>query len=122
MKESQIILSVDSNRRNQELLQAFLAKHGYRSMPVFSLTDLDQALVNPAAIGLAMVDIGGFDRTIWERCEQLRNRGVPFLVLSPRQSAAIQQASLSHGARGVYIKPLAVKELLVVIRTLMGEE
>ena len=72
--------------------------------------------------GLALVDIAGFDRAIWERCEGLRHHKIPFLVLSPRQSAAIQQASLTHGARGVLIKPLVVRELLGLIRSLLEEE
>jgi hypothetical protein len=42
---------------------------------------------------LALVDITGFDRTIWERCEGLRHHKIPFLVLSPRQSASIQQVT-----------------------------
>ena len=43
-------------------------------------------------------------------------------MISPKQSAAIQQASLTHGARGVLIKPLVVRELLGLIRSLLEED
>src|SRR5216683_2794434 len=61
------------------------------------------------------------DAEIWARCEQLRTAKIPFLVVSPRQSAAIQQASLSHGAKGVMVKPLVVKELIGVIQSILEE-
>jgi DNA-binding response OmpR family regulator len=66
-----------------------------------------------------LVDIAGFDGQIWARCEKLRTAKIPFLIFSPRQSAAIQQASLSHGAKGVMVKPLVVKELMAVIRSIL---
>lgn len=122
MSERPFILTVDTNKRNQELLGIFLTKNDLQVMPATTLSEVDRLLESPENIGLALVDIGGFDRSIWERCEGLRHHGIPFLVLSPRQSAAIQQFSMVHGAHGVYVKPLAVKELLVVIRSLMGEE
>jgi len=65
------------------------------------------------------VDIAGFDRSIWERCERLRAADIPFIIISPRQSAAIQEAVLAHGARGVLVKPLAVKELLALVLSLL---
>jgi DNA-binding response OmpR family regulator len=70
---------------------------------------------------LALVDIAGFDRTVWERCEALRQHKIPFLVLSPRHSAALQQASFTHGASGVLIKPLLVRDLLGLIASLVED-
>jgi DNA-binding response OmpR family regulator len=103
-------------------LSQFLGREGYQTRPAATLEEFDQALAEANSIGLALVDIAGFDRTIWERCEGLRHHKIPFLVLSPRQSAAIQQASLTHGARGVLIKPLVVRELLGLIRSLLEED
>jgi DNA-binding response OmpR family regulator len=117
-----MILAVDHNHRNLELLGQFLGHEGFRIRPAATLEEFDQALAEANSIGLALVDIAGFDRTIWERCEGLRHHKIPFLVLSPRQSAAIQQASLTHGARGVLIKPLVVRELLGLIRSLLEED
>jgi DNA-binding response OmpR family regulator len=122
MKAIPMILAVDRNHRNLELLSQFLEREGYQTRPAATLEDFDQALAEANGIGLALVDIAGFDRAIWERCEELRHHKIPFLVLSPRQSAAIQQASLTHGARGVLIKPLVVRELLGLIRSLLEED
>lgn len=122
MKGSPQILAVDRNRRNLELLGQFLGKEGYQLLEATTLDEFDRALAESDAIGLALVDIAGFDRRIWERCEGLRAKKVPFLVLSPKQSTALQQASLTHGARGVLIKPLIVKELQGIIRSLLEEE
>jgi hypothetical protein len=44
-------------------------------------------------IGLALIDIAGFERSIWERCEGLRAKQIPFLVLSPEQSTGLQQTA-----------------------------
>jgi len=122
MKAIPVILAVDHNHRNLELLDQVLGREGFQIRPAATLEEFDQALAEANGIGLALVDIAGFDRTIWERCEGLRHHKIPFLVLSPRQSAAIQQASLTHGARGVLIKPLVVRELLGLIRSLLEED
>jgi DNA-binding response OmpR family regulator len=121
MKATPVILAVDHNRRNLELLSQFLGREGYQTRTVTGLEEFDQALAEPDEIALALVDIAGFDRSIWERCEALRHHKIPFLVLSPRQSAAIQQASLTHGAHGVLVKPLTVKDLLGLICGLLQE-
>jgi DNA-binding response OmpR family regulator len=115
MKATPVILAVDHNPRNLELLSQFLGREGYQTRTVSGLEEFDRALAEPDEIALALVDIAGFDRRIWERCEALRHHKIPFVVLSPRQSAAIQQASLTHGAHGVLVKPLTVKDLLSLI-------
>ncbi|NJM60825.1 MAG: response regulator transcription factor [Oscillatoriales cyanobacterium RU_3_3] len=121
MAGSSIILAVDCNQRNLELLAKFLDRAGYRTIAVCSFEEFAAALDRPAKIGMALVDISGFDRRIWECCEQLRNQQIPFLVLSPKQSAAIQQESLCRGARSMLVKPLTVKELLGIVSSLLGE-
>jgi DNA-binding response OmpR family regulator len=122
MKNKAAILLVNRNQRNLELLAEFLGKGGYALSTASSLEEFDQALAEENAVGVALVDITGFDQSIWQRCEQLRSRKKPFLVVSPRQSAAIQQASLSHGAKGVMIKPLAVQELMGLIKSMLEEQ
>jgi DNA-binding response OmpR family regulator len=122
MKVARQILVVDHNRRNLELLSQFLGREGYQVLAVTTLDEFDQTLAASDNIGLVLVDIAGFDRSIWERCEGLRVKRIPFLVLSPRQSTALQQTSFSHGARGLLVKPLVVKELLGIIRSLLEED
>jgi DNA-binding response OmpR family regulator len=122
MKAIPLILTVDHNRRNLELLSQFLEREGYQTRAAATLQDFDGALTEIDDIALALVDIAGFDHTIWERCEGLRQHKKPFLVLSPRHSAAIQQASLSHGAHSLLIKPLTVKDLLGLIGSLLDDD
>jgi DNA-binding response OmpR family regulator len=122
MKNKAAILLVNRNQRNLELLAEFLGKEGYALYTASSLEEFDQALAEENDVGVALVDITGFDQSIWQRCEQLRSRKKAFLVVSPRQSAAIQQASLSHGAKGVMIKPLAVQELMGLIKSMLEEQ
>ena len=122
MKTKAAILLVNRNQRNLELLAEFLGKGGYALSTASSLEEFDQALAEENDVGVALVDITGFDQSIWERCEQLRSRKKPFLVVSPRQSAAIQQASLSPGAKGVMIKPLVVQELMGLVKSMLEEQ
>jgi DNA-binding response OmpR family regulator len=123
MKVNAAILLVNVNQRNLQLLAEFLGKEGYATFTASSLEEFDRALAGENNVGVALVDITGFDQSIWQRCEQLRSQHRPFLVISPRQSVAIQQASLSHGARGVMIKPLVVKELMGLVKGMLeGQE
>lgn len=121
MSSHRVLLAVDSNRRNLELLTQFLEKAGYSTLQATSLAELGDVLGKRETIDLALVDISGFDRMIWESCEQMKARSIPLLILSPRQSAIIQQESLEHGARGVLVKPLVVKELLALITSLIED-
>ena len=121
MKTNVAILLVNRNQRNLELLAEYLGKEGYAISTASSLEEFNQALSKENDVGVALVDITGFDQGIWECCEQLRSEKTPFLVVSPKLSVAIQQASLSHGARGVMIKPLVVKELVGLIKGMLEE-
>jgi len=67
------------------------------------------------------VDIAGFDRRTWNHCERQRAQVIPFLVLSPHQSEALQQAILTHGANKVLVKLLVIQKLLGLIRSLLEE-
>jgi DNA-binding response OmpR family regulator len=111
------ILLLNHNARNLQLLTEYLSKAGFHTLSAQDLTEFDRALADSSTtIAAALVDIVGFDAQIWQRCELLRAAKIPFLVISPRHSAAIQQASLTHGARGVMVKPLVIKELVTLIQ------
>lgn len=111
------VLAVNSNRRNLELLKQFLEQNGYQVTGVASLDEMGQALASGVEYAVALVDIVGFSRQIWTHCETLNKAGVPFFVISPKQSSALQQESMQYGAKGVLVKPLVVKELLGLINT-----
>ena len=110
MISNSTILAVDRNQRNLELLSQFFNKEGYQIVTASSFEEFARAIEQPDKIGIALVDISGFDRRIWDCCEQLRSHEIPFLILSPKQSAVIQQESLCRGARSILIKPLAVRQ------------
>lgn len=122
MKDNPLILAVDRNHKNLELLTQFLGREGYQVVAVSSIEEFEQALINSKEIDLALVDIAGFDRRIWEVCDRLRAENIPFFVLSHKQNVAIQQESLTHGARSMLVKPLVIKELLLIIRSLLEHE
>jgi DNA-binding response OmpR family regulator len=73
-------------------------------------------------VGLALVDISGFDSSIWSYCERLRASTIPFLVIVPKQNFAIQREILAHGAQGVLVKPLVVKELMGLIANFLRDK
>lgn len=119
MSKKPLILTLDRNQRNLELLGQFLNKEGYDTLSVSASDDFEKTLEGADGIALALVDISGFDRSIWAFCEKLSDKGVPLLVISPQQLASIRQESLAHGAQGVLFKPLVVKELAAVIRNML---
>src|SRR5262249_44626616 len=96
-----LVLTVDRNKRNLELLAQFLAKEGYQTRSVSTLEDFEQALEHVHTFGLALIDISGFDRSIWQYCEKLSDHGVPILIVSPQNLSRIRQESFSHGAQEV---------------------
>ncbi|MBD3882022.1 response regulator transcription factor [Phormidium tenue FACHB-886] len=97
----------------------FLQSKGYSVFAVIRLEEVDQALNGSFTIKLALVDISGFDAGIWAFCQRLRQQEIPFLVISPSQQAAIQRASLMRGALGLLVKPLVMRDLLQLVRSLV---
>jgi len=113
------ILILDRNRHNLTLMTQFLEKQGYQTLPVISLEEVAPTLIPSNTIKLALIDITGFDSSVWTVCQQLREQGIPFLVVSPRHHSAIQQASIASGAKGLLGKPLAMREFAQLIRDLL---
>jgi DNA-binding response OmpR family regulator len=117
--EQKNILLIGRGRKNLELLSQFLSREGYSTIKANDYESLDRVLENNGEVELSLIDIAGFDSRIWERCEVMRKKGIPFLVISPSQSIQIQKASIEHGAQGTLVKPLAVKEFLSLIKSMM---
>ena len=121
MSDKSILLVVDSNLSNLGLLSQQLGREGYETLAAASLEDLDQAIQGKKKIALSLIDISGFDRHIWEHCEELHKAKTPFIVISPRRSPTIQRHSMKHGASGLLVKPLEFKDLLEYIHTVLGD-
>lgn len=113
------VLVLNRNRRNLELLTQFLEHQRYQVLPAISLEEVAQVLTQFSRINLALIDISGFNSSIWKVCQQLHEQEIPFLVISPCHHATIQQASITHGALGLIGKPLAMQEFSQLIRELL---
>lgn len=118
-QETYTILLVNHLPRNLQLLAEYLGNEGLSTVTASTYEEFDEVLRQQPQLDGALVDIAGFDTHIWTRCEALRAAKIPFLVVSPQQSAAIQQAGIAHGARSVMVKPLVVKELIGVIKSIL---
>lgn len=120
MDSKAVILVVDSNRGSLGLLSQQLEQAGYETLGAASLEQFDQAIRGKKKIALALIDVSGFDHNIWERCDELSEAKLPFIVISPHRSPAVQRESMDHGASGVLIKPLDFKELMEHIHAVLG--
>lgn len=120
-----LVLFIDRNRKNAELLAAFLNEAGYRTRSLHELGEVD-ALLQEAAIlddiSLALVDLQGFEASIWERCRALHEARVPFIVIARPHTAEAQQQvrrqSHGAGARHTLTKPMRKEQLLTLVRIL----
>jgi DNA-binding response OmpR family regulator len=115
------IMVVGSNPRNLELLSQFLGKEGYETRVATTLDQFVEILGSEERLGLALVDITGFDRSIWQHCERCSELGIPLFVISAPQPKQSPHEGLSHGAHGVLYKPLVVKELIQLVKTMSLE-
>lgn len=115
-----VILTVDTNERNQELLGRFLADEGYRTRRATTAAQVDAVLDQDGA-DVALVDVSGFGPEIWDRCRALAEAGIPHLVISPRNRPTVEREGMAHGARAVMLKPLVARRLMSVIEGLLGE-
>ncbi|MBI1277951.1 MAG: response regulator [Anaerolineaceae bacterium] len=116
------ILIIGSNPRNLELLDQFLSREGYETIAATTIEGFAEKLDTEQSVGLALVDIVGFNPKIWEPCEQCANKGIPLLLISaPQHLSVVRQEGLAHGAKGVLGKPLAVPELMNLVKTLILE-
>jgi DNA-binding response OmpR family regulator len=121
MIEKQRILTVNTKHPNLTVLNQVLSQAGYATEPAATLEDFDAALAHADRLDLALVDITGFNGDIWSRCERLRQEDIPLLLIAARHSCAVTEAGSQHGANDVLVKPLAIKELVNLIRLLLAD-
>jgi DNA-binding response OmpR family regulator len=116
-----VILVANTSQADLELLSQQLVKEGYDTVSAASLEEIESTIQEKRNIALALIDLSGFDQRIWERCEALCKAKIPFIVISPQRSPLVQRNSMKHGASGLLVKPLGIKELTEYIHTLLGE-
>lgn len=110
------ILVVDRHPRNLQLLQETLDGHGYRTLGAPDLAQFDALIAQPGAIALALVDVDGFDPTIWERCRRLHDCQIDVLIMVRPCSIHLVQIDC---ARAVLPKPLSRRQLMQLVRGLV---
>ena len=116
-----VIQIVNTNRSELETLARELEQTGYETIGAASLNELDQEMKGKRKYALSLVDVSGFDESIWERCGRMHEARIPFIVIAPQRSPVIQRNSMQHDASGLLMKPLAVKELIEHIHTVLGD-
>jgi len=117
-----VILVANGNPRDLELLSHQLGKEGYRVLTAASGGEVEEAVQCAGGkISLVLVDVSSFDEGVWDHCERFREARTPFIVISGKRSATIQQEAMKCGASGVLIKPLGVRELVAHMRSLIGD-
>lgn len=115
------ILAVGTNRTNLQLLAQQMEREGYHTITASSLEEFDRIIKEKPKWALCLVDVSGFDQRIWERCEEMRKAGIPFIVISAQRSPSIQRDSMKHGASALLVKPIGVKDLKEFVSTLINE-
>lgn len=121
MKNSdKTILIIGKNKKNNELLAGFFAKNNILSIPATELTEAKDKLENGDNINLVLVDVSGYDKSVWGFLNELFEKRVPFLVIYPPQAAG--KASPPPGSQGMLTKPLNPKVLLSLVKNLLFGE
>lgn len=82
---------------------------------------MDEIIKTETNIILALIDITGFNSSIWAKCEYLSDKNIPSLIITSKHNAFITKESISHGASGVLVKPLIMHELLQLIKKLIDK-
>lgn len=121
MSRQPTVFALTRSPGNARVLGEVLRRDGLRCRSIDRLDSLPRLLDSSAEIDLVLIDIGGFGRAIWEACEALRRRNIPFLVVSPRISPAIQQEGIARGASAVFAKPLQVDALRKMIAAILDD-
>jgi len=122
MSDSSRVLVAAAGKRNLELLRQFLGKEGFETVPAGSLDDMRVALEQTPNIDIAVLDVSGFSSEVWAFCDKLRERSVPFVVISGAHSASAESRAARSGARIVMTKPLVVRNLMRVIHAMLGTD
>ncbi len=114
------VLILNKNQKNLELMSQFFHQHGITSCLAANYKDLESFLQDED-LGVALLDISGFDNNIWSYCQELRSRDIPFVLISATRTDKLDATSIKEGARGVLIKPLSPKQLLTLVQTILGQ-
>lgn len=118
MNDRPLVLTLLLHDANRKLVADCLSEHGFEVRTAEDLTVGHRSLAEERLDG-AVIDLSGLSDEVWGFCQELRQRSVPFLVLSPSDAPDIRQAGRASGARGVRVKPVARRELVALVEKLV---
>lgn len=118
-KNKPLIFSLSRNKRNNDILVKILGEQGYEVAGCTDPVGMVSDAKNREKVNLVIMDISGFNQNIWKSCEDLRLLDIPFLVLNPQQHRVIEEQGMKQGAKRVLVKPLVIKELLYLVKSLV---
>lgn len=116
------ILMVMSNRQNLDIMSEFIVRLGYTPMKVDSLNQFKPTLDLKQQLLLALIDLTGFDKSVWDFCSRLHEMNVPMLVIAPKYNSSFETESIGRGASGLLIKPLVMRELSALIQKMLSRK
>ncbi|RME66291.1 MAG: hypothetical protein D6778_04965 [Nitrospirae bacterium] len=122
MQNKHLILVVNINKKNAEILSDFLGRYGFESIVATSIEELEGAINDNSEISLALVDITGFGKEIWDRMKGLQDKDIPFLIIYPKQikSIKLETEGIKAGAKAVLSKPLSSEYLIRFIKEMLS--
>jgi len=112
-------LLIETNRKNLEILSAFLEKHAIEVRGVAAMEDALEADVR--CFDVAVIDLSGLDGRVWDFCKRLHEGRVPFLIIYP-PSAGCRSAMRPAGCGVALEKPLDPATLLSMVSAVLREE
>ena len=117
---SKAVLLIGKNKKNLQLLSDFFKKNQIPSLPCVELSDAEKQIKDTDNIGLVLVDVAGYDKSLWEFLYLLYKDNIPFLVIYPPQATGKVKAPV--GSHGVLTKPLDPKALLTLVKNFLEAE
>ncbi|WP_241692941.1 response regulator [Haloarcula limicola] len=113
-----LVLALSKKRRNLELLADLLEDVSTEVSVATEVDEFEALLTEHGEISMAVIDIDGFTRDIWDRSERLREAGIPVLVLTMSAPSDIREEAMRHGAQRILEKPIEKATLRATVRTL----
>lgn len=115
------VLLVMKRSGNMRVTSEFLEAMGHTAVGVRDHEALAEALAQPAAAPIALVDTSDFTPADWLLCQTLRSHQVRFAVLCAAHEVATASHALRHGAASFLQKPVKKPLLLSVVSRLAEE-
>jgi CheY-like chemotaxis protein len=119
MSETALILTLGKRDENQRLLAEALRGQGYSVERADDPTRLQSLLSEMSDPRLAIIDIDGYDATIWDVSEACQAASVAVIVVTSADADRVRREASDHGVDDVQEKPLEKARLETAIDDLL---